>query len=177
MKFCSKCGTQLVDDAIVCTNCGCLVSGAPAQAPTPMPTPTPTAEEVQPLPTRKGTSVAVPILNFVFSILLATALFFILLSIADMVVRADGYGSIQSYSSYSSKTGYYIDVDVDVYAYPSTDYMTVGLIAALAALPVSIISLVFTAKEKLGNEHLFSAIFKVVAAALAVTLTLCGNAF
>ena len=28
MKFCSHCGKELVDDAIVCTNCGCAVNGA-----------------------------------------------------------------------------------------------------------------------------------------------------
>lgn len=26
MKYCSKCGHQLIDEAIVCTNCGCSVS-------------------------------------------------------------------------------------------------------------------------------------------------------
>ncbi len=26
MKFCTKCGTQLVDEAIVCTGCGCAVA-------------------------------------------------------------------------------------------------------------------------------------------------------
>lgn len=32
MKFCSKCGNQLVDEAVVCPNCGCAVveSGATA---------------------------------------------------------------------------------------------------------------------------------------------------
>ena len=25
MKFCSKCGKELVDDAIICTGCGCAV--------------------------------------------------------------------------------------------------------------------------------------------------------
>ena len=25
MKYCSKCGTQLIDEAYVCTHCGCLV--------------------------------------------------------------------------------------------------------------------------------------------------------
>ena len=29
MKYCSKCGTQLVDEAIVCTGCGCAVGSAP----------------------------------------------------------------------------------------------------------------------------------------------------
>ena len=31
MKFCPKCGTQLVDEAVVCTGCGCAVA-APAEA-------------------------------------------------------------------------------------------------------------------------------------------------
>lgn len=26
--FCSKCGHELVDEAVVCTNCGCAVNGA-----------------------------------------------------------------------------------------------------------------------------------------------------
>lgn len=26
MKFCSKCGHELIDEAVVCTNCGCAVS-------------------------------------------------------------------------------------------------------------------------------------------------------
>ena len=27
MKFCSKCGKELVDDAVVCIHCGCSVAG------------------------------------------------------------------------------------------------------------------------------------------------------
>lgn len=27
MKYCSKCGKELFDEAIVCTNCGCAVGG------------------------------------------------------------------------------------------------------------------------------------------------------
>ena len=34
MKYCSKCGTQLVDEAIVCTGCGCAVGSAPIPAST-----------------------------------------------------------------------------------------------------------------------------------------------
>ena len=26
MKFCSKCGAEILDEAVVCTNCGCAVS-------------------------------------------------------------------------------------------------------------------------------------------------------
>ncbi len=37
MKYCTKCGHELVDEAIICTNCGCAVTPAkgadPADAP------------------------------------------------------------------------------------------------------------------------------------------------
>ena len=29
MKFCSKCGKELIDDAIICTGCGCAVVSPP----------------------------------------------------------------------------------------------------------------------------------------------------
>ena len=40
MKFCSKCGHELVDEAVVCVNCGCSVADpttptAPAVADAP----------------------------------------------------------------------------------------------------------------------------------------------
>ncbi len=30
MKFCSKCGKEIVDEAVVCPNCGCAVASADA---------------------------------------------------------------------------------------------------------------------------------------------------
>ena len=29
MKYCSKCGKELLDEAVICMGCGCQVSGAP----------------------------------------------------------------------------------------------------------------------------------------------------
>ena len=31
MKFCTKCGKELMDEAVVCTNCGCAVTANMAQ--------------------------------------------------------------------------------------------------------------------------------------------------
>lgn len=31
MKFCAKCGKELMDDAVLCLHCGCTVDGAPAK--------------------------------------------------------------------------------------------------------------------------------------------------
>lgn len=32
MKYCSKCGKELLDEAVVCTNCGCAVGNTPAKS-------------------------------------------------------------------------------------------------------------------------------------------------
>ena len=32
MKYCSKCGNELVDEAIVCPKCGCAVNGVKTSA-------------------------------------------------------------------------------------------------------------------------------------------------
>ena len=32
MKFCSRCGAQVVDEAVVCVNCGCSLAGAAPSA-------------------------------------------------------------------------------------------------------------------------------------------------
>lgn len=34
MKYCKHCGTQLMDEAIVCTNCGCATESHPAKTET-----------------------------------------------------------------------------------------------------------------------------------------------
>lgn len=33
MKYCTKCGTQLVDEAVFCTGCGCALESAQVAAP------------------------------------------------------------------------------------------------------------------------------------------------
>ena len=37
MKFCTKCGKEILDDAFVCPSCGCLVNGNNAQSNTSAP--------------------------------------------------------------------------------------------------------------------------------------------
>ena len=41
MKYCAKCGNELMDEAVVCVKCGCPVNSAPVvmgQTPAPVPT-------------------------------------------------------------------------------------------------------------------------------------------
>lgn len=48
MKFCSKCGKEILDEAVVCPSCGCAVVNAPQHIQTPYQgyTPQPAADEI-----------------------------------------------------------------------------------------------------------------------------------
>ena len=72
MKFCTKCGHELVDDAVICLACGCMVGGAATPKKVQTPTETPTANPQQ-LPT---------IFNFVFTLAAMVSAFFLVLSFA-----------------------------------------------------------------------------------------------
>ena len=71
MKFCEKCGHQLLDEAVICTGCGCMVEGYRSLDQT--------MKKAKKGKTGK-TGIVLDVFNFVFSILSVLCLFFILLS-------------------------------------------------------------------------------------------------
>ena len=71
MKFCTKCGTQLVDDAVICTKCGCMAPKILKTSSKPVPQKTNKTE-------KEGSSPVLSFLDFVFSFLAITALFFVI---------------------------------------------------------------------------------------------------
>lgn len=72
MKFCSKCGAELVDDAVICTKCGCFINEAPAPAPKVQRRNPEASSQVE---NESGNS-AIITLSFITSILTIVALFF-----------------------------------------------------------------------------------------------------
>lgn len=50
MKFCSHCGKELFDDAVMCPGCGCMVAAAPAQPAPPVQAAPVQAQPVQAAP-------------------------------------------------------------------------------------------------------------------------------
>lgn len=164
MKFCSKCGTQLVDEAVVCTACGCAVQGGTALN-QPL-----TAEPVQapsvPKADKKFAKNFIPIFNFVALLGIAASVFFVFMALAEMHASAHGSAEIvRYYSSY--------DLDLNLYAnvWADYDYMFNAFLAAIIAAPFPIVSLIFTIKEKSKLEKIFSAIFKIVVCTLLIVLT------
>lgn len=164
MKFCSKCGTQLVDEAVVCTACGCAVQGG--AAPTQPLTAEPVQEPSVPKADKKLTKTLVPILNFVALLGIATSVFFVFMALIEM--NADAYGSAElAYSYYS----YDIELNLHANVWVDADYIFGAFLAAIIAAPFPIVSLIFTIKEKSKLEKIFSAIFKIVVCALLIVLT------
>ena len=110
MKYCAKCGHELVDEAVVCTNCGCPVTAN-------IPVATPAAPAATPAVAPEGTAAPKKmtlyyVFNLVFDIFAALTVFFLILSIAFPYVYVyvqsnyafDHYGNYVSsyYSSTSS---------------------------------------------------------------------------
>ena len=164
MKFCSKCGTQLVDEAVVCTACGCAVQGgtAPNQPLTAEPVQAPSVKTAD----KKFAKTFIPIFNFVALLGIAASVFFVFMALTEM--HASAYGSAElTYSYYS----YDIDLDLTARVWADYDYMFNAFLAAIIAAPFPIVSLIFTIKEKSKLEKIFSAIFKIVVCALLIVLT------
>ena len=79
MKFCTKCGKELVDEAVVCIHCGCAVAGA-------TPTATPVVENDAP-----NTGFAV--LGFFFP-LIGLILYLLHMNTAPLKAKSAGKGAL-----------------------------------------------------------------------------------
>ena len=79
MKFCTKCGKELVDEAVVCIHCGCAVAGATLTA-------TPVVENDAP-----NTGFAV--LGFFFP-LIGLILYLLHMNTAPLKAKSAGKGAL-----------------------------------------------------------------------------------
>ena len=83
MKFCTSCGNEMFDDAVICTKCGRMAAMPQFQQPAPRaPQPTPVNQapvQGQGVPATKSKAInlAMTILSFVSSVLNSIALFFL----------------------------------------------------------------------------------------------------
>ena len=139
MKYCEKCGAELFDDAVICTKCGRMTKATRAE------------KKVEPrLLVDKRPSTALAVFDFMFSLLVVMALFWMIESIA--------YGYVSSYGYFCLE--------------PELAFF--GFISALPVLPIGFVSFVMTLVGKHRGERLLSGIFKLAVGALlligAITL-------
>ena len=76
MKFCSKCGAELFDDAAICTKCGRMVEGV-----------TRLSRRSASAEVNEKQSMRVTVFNFVFAIMVIMTLFFLSLSFERLVSK------------------------------------------------------------------------------------------
>lgn len=138
MKFCSKCGAELFDDAAICTKCGRMLEGA-AQP----------SEGIDIAAVDKKQSMKVTVFNFVFAIMAVMTLFFLALSFVWARVYSDlvvGTYDIWVNSSFGLED----------------DTLIVAMIFSFASFAFGLVSFILTLVERLREEKLFRGIFNLV---------------
>ena len=153
MKFCTKCGHEINDEAIICTSCGCAVTSTPTATPTATATPV-SSTIAQPAST---SSTLLTAFNFVFTLVTAFCVFFLALAVVDAGVST--YISYYSSSVYSS---FHLDYDL----------ATVAAVFAFPAFSFGIVSFVLALVKKVKLNELFASISRMVIGLLLVILSL-----
>lgn len=143
MKFCTKCGNELLDYAVVCTKCGCMVESAP-QA-------TPNTQSTHFQPTANHSSLHPETFNFIFD------LFAILSGLMFGWALTEVW--INTFSHYAYLT--YDDI-----------YHVFALIAAITATTLAITSLIVTLIKHCENKYVFASVKRIVLGAALILLSL-----
>ncbi len=163
MKFCSFCGKQLEDSAVVCDGCNNAV--APAPAPAPAPTPAPVVTPAAPAPAKKNNNILMMIMNLGTDFSVIMSLFCAFTAIANAYI--DVNVNIGTYSIY----GY-------GYFEPTGTGAIFSLLFALSANGLAIASLIITLIKRPGLEKILTISMKVFATLMLLigTFVLIGNA-
>ena len=146
MKFCTKCGAQLFDDAMICVKCGCMVEGmkAPAKKSPPK------NEEGLLCTGERRPSTLLLVFNFLFTTLAILSVFWLAIAFAENSLVAEI--SVSKYYNYS----------IDGYTVFNEDLAISAVLASLLAMGCALVSFIMTLIEKHRGERLFSAITKLV---------------
>ena len=162
MKYCTKCGTQLMDESVICTKCGCMVENQPLRPAVQIKTDAPKVSALE-----KKPSTLLIISNFVHSLGVALSLFFMFLSVgAFSYVFAD---------LITNKKNYITGVRANFCA--DSDLLIPAIIISGIVFLSGILSFVMTLVEKHKGERLFSGIsrFAIGAISLACSIILMAN--
>ena len=154
MKFCTKCGAELVEEAVICTKCGCMV--VEEQAATVKEAKARTIDFLN--VGERAPSMLLPIFNFVFAVLAAVALFFVVLAFGAAHIET----RVLSYSG-------------NIYAYycPDSGFVVASIVFSVFALAFGVLCFVMTLVQKLRGESLFSGILKLVLGVMLLLATVC----
>ena len=153
MKFCTKCGNELLDYAVVCTKCGCMVESAPQATPNTQSTPF--------QPTANHSSLLPEIFNFIFDLFAILSGLMFGWALSETWISTNAY-----FSQYTSS--------VSAYSYLFYDgiYHIFALIAAITATILAITSLIVTLVKHCENKYVFASVKRIVLGAALILLSL-----
>ena len=137
MKFCTKCGKQLEDEAKICTGCGRMLPQMQQSV---------VREKVKKEKTNAGSNNQI-IFNFVYSIVFTLSIFF------DIIYATSGSVNFHYYR-YSDSLYAYISYDVV--------FLVFGLLFAIGALIFGILSSVCCIAKKEKIDVVMPAISRMV---------------
>ena len=144
MKFCEKCGHQLLDEAVMCVNCGCMVASAAQNISQ--------NTEKSEKPAKDYKEVTLHVSNFLFSIASILCMFFIFASLVyawtDTTVSVSGYQGL-----FSAKANTYFDAN------DGWGFLT--FISGVVSVAFAIVSFVMALVKKAGLKELFSSIIRL----------------
>ena len=144
MKYCTKCGNELMDYAAVCTKCGCLVGGA-RKLPKSV---KPTREQ------EGGNSIRLSAtFNFVSDLLDILSAFLLFVSIACIYISCSNYAN-------------------RCYAYYDSEAAVLALLVSIVSLGMAIASFVIALVRKDEEMNLFASIKKLAVTLALVILSI-----
>ena len=142
MKFCTKCGAELVDEAVICTKCGRMVEPTLTEASKP---------NMHPIQNSLNADAKPYTLLTVFGFLFCLSSLFSLLSL----LLGIGLGSVV-YSSYSKTTSIRLNF------LPDDELIVLGFIFSILTVAFGIVCFIMTLVEKHKGDRLFSGIIKPI---------------
>ncbi len=143
MKYCTKCGKQLLDDAIICVGCGCIVNPTPAQSSSAV-KPKQATQLTKVVKKPNQPSARLLAFELVFTLAVFFTFFFLFLSML------------------------YIDIDL----VPDTGCLIVALVTSSLAFLVGFCSFVSTFVEELKGRWAIAGIQKFIIGIASLILSI-----
>ena len=153
MKFCSKCGHQLVDEALICTGCGCMVGPSSLEGASFLPNKAPA----------KKASSAPAVFAFLFSITTAFYLFFLVCSIV--------YAPINTTIMYESAKMYSHNHEAYSIFWLSFRWAIWTLIFSFMSFVFAFVGFIVTLVKKSRCPKILSAITRLIIGILLIILS------
>ena len=157
MKFCTKCGAELFDEAVICVKCGRMVE-RPAPETTPSTPKDPPSAAIERKP-----SLILVISNFAHFIATSLLVLFLILSVGMSGVYSSAYTKPKY--RYVTSAGTILDsITVDVYSYlhPAYELLILAFIFGVISFLFGIVSFVMTLAERHKGERLLSGIGRLI---------------